>query len=200
MQRFSLFGIIHSPHFNHVFLHPSAGPSKFEIYEFLGDKVLGLIVAEQLFATASSEGGLSTTHANWVNKHTLSRIGELLELDRLIKTRGDIQKDTLLADGFEAFIGAVYLTQGLSFTKDLWYELSQSIDSVSTTNKTYLQEWAHKQQTTPLYTTVKTGGAEHKPIFSCTVTIKNQQAQGIGPSKKSAENAAASVFIQRYIK
>lgn len=185
-------------HLRHVCMHPSFGPSSFERYEFLGDRVVNLVVGSELAALTSlkCEGELSKQSSVWVNGHTLALVAEKLSLDQLIQYRGDIKRKTLLADGFEALCGAIYLDQGLDAVVRFWKQVRRDIKPCAVSNKTKLQEWAHRHSQVPVYNCQRVGGTDHRPEFVATVVIGRLSAKGSGCSKKEAENNAADEFIK----
>ena len=184
-----------------VCTHPSVQRSDFEVYEFLGDKILGFVVAVELLrgGNLNSEGALSQAHSTWVNKHTLAKLGGRIGIETCIKHKGNFKIETLLADGFEAFVGGLYLDQGLDVVVDFWRNVIVGVEPVGVSGKTRLQEWAHGRKEVPQYTVVRVGGSAHQPVFEARVTVGDLMAVGRGISKKDAENTAVRGFIEQHL-
>lgn len=183
-----------------VCTHPSLIHSEFEKYEFLGDKILGFIVATQLIHSSqiSCEGELSKIHSLWVNKRTLTKLGERVGLAKMIHVRGNIKNETLLSDGFEALIGGIYLDRGLQAVIDFWNLITANVEPVGVSNKTTIQEWAHVRKLEPQYKVECVGGSAHQPQFEARLTIGTFSSIGYGTSKKDAENDAANNFVNTH--
>lgn len=193
-------------HLQQAFTHPSAGKTEFERYEFLGDRVIGLIVAYALVKHSSaeeSEGSISKTSASWTSKDTLSQMGEYLQLASYIKVHGDISAKTLNTDGFEALIGAIYLDQtetddishALRVCADFWHRIWPMVRPARVGAKTKLQEWAHQRNEQPIYSCTRVGGPEHMPEFAACVRVGDSSKRGAGNAKQDAEANAASRFL-----
>lgn len=177
-----------------------------ERLEFLGDAVLNLVVSDLLMARfpAWREGELSRMRAQLVNETQLAamarqlEIGPHLQLGKTeLQTNGH-EKNSILADAFEALIAAVYLDGGFecasAFVRSFFSPLLQSPAEAPLTRdyKTELQERAQEiQKVTPLYGLIEETGPDHDKTFLARVTIGGFQATGSGKSKKSAEQAAA---------
>ena len=180
-----------------------------EKVEFLGDRVLGLIIAKKLLEIYPNEkeGILDKKFASLVNKKTCLEIANKLELQKFILTL-DLKKkkikieDKVLADSCEALIGAIYLDKGFLITEKLILNLwSKKIkDSVITQvdAKTKLQELSLKKfKKLPIYKLISNTGPRHKPLFKVAVKLVNTKfftAQG--KSKKDAEQNAAFICLQ----
>ena len=179
-----------------------------ERYEFLGDAVLELVVTHLLcdYFPDLSEGELSKIRASSVNKKTLSRLARKLDLgSSLLLSRGERQsngweKSSILADSFEAVIGAIYLDGGLKaafhFLSGHFLEIFSNLSSskmIVIDYKTRLQEQSQAQyRLTPHYRLVEERGPDHAKEFVVDVHINGKiSGQGIGPSKKEAEQRAA---------
>lgn len=195
--------------------HPSAAASgqglAFERLEFLGDRVLGLVVASWLFEQfpQENEGDLAKRLAALVCKETLIEVGLTLGLDRamiLKRERSSSQEkrlQTLLADGCEALIGAIYLEGGLdeanTFIRRHWHPHLHLSNPPPRDPKSTLQEWAQAQgKPHPTYTVLTTRGPAHAPHFLVQVDVKGlEAAEGEGSSKQLAEKAAAQHFLEK---
>lgn len=197
--------------------HSSAiSPSKrteksYQRLEFLGDRVLGLSVADMLNRQFPSynEGELSRSLNALVRKETCAdvardlKMGEDLRFGESEARSGGAQKEAILADVCEAVIGAVYLDGGFAvafdfvertFGKRLDFSKKKRADS-----KTALQEWAQgRGLEPPTYAEVARTGPDHEPEFIVSVEIAGfKKAQSDGRSKKIAEHRAAEVFLLR---
>ena len=180
--------------------------------EFLGDAVLDLILAELLFIAHPDilEGKLTKMKAAAVRAHSLARISLQMDLGKYLllghgeEETGGRKKPSLLADVFEALLGAVYLSAGLDAARELVkrlfmnllieIEAQQEIFDYKTSLQELLQE--HTKQT-PVYNTVDTLGPPHDRIFVVDVIFGNLViGQGRGPSKQTAQQAAASIALE----
>ncbi|SIS80529.1 ribonuclease III [Paracoccus saliphilus] len=180
--------------------------------EFLGDRVLGLVMAEALFSAdlQASEGQLAPRFNALVRGGTCAAIareiglGEVLKLGRSEMLSGGRRKEALLADGMEAVLAAIYLDAGFDSARKvilrLWADRLDSIDDDPRDPKTALQEWAQSQgMGPPAYEQTKRGGPDHAPVFFITVRLADGQsaeASGAG-TKRSIEQAAAQILLDR---
>jgi ribonuclease-3 len=192
--------------------HRSFGKSNNERLEFLGDSILGYLVAEWLFQrfTAAPEGVLSRIRSSLVNQTTLSSIARELDLGRCLrlgdgekKTGGD--RDSILADALEALIAAIYLDSGLEncgrVVESLFESrLQEDIEIVQQKDpKTQLQEFSQARgHKLPEYSVVKVEGEAHNQIFyvQCSVEGFAKIEACVGNSKRSAEQAAAKEMLK----
>ncbi|MDB6176745.1 ribonuclease III [Paracoccus sp. Z330] len=180
--------------------------------EFLGDRVLGLVMAEALFHadTQASEGQLAPRYNALVKGETCAALarqiglGEVLKLGRSEMLSGGRRKEALLADGMEAVIAAVYLDAGFETARrvvlNLWRDRLDTIEDDPRDPKTALQEWAQANgMKPPAYEQTGRGGPDHAPVFHITVRLDNGEtaaAQGSG-TKRSIEQAAARTLLER---
>ena len=184
-----------------------------EKIEFLGDRVLGLIIAKKLLEIypEEKEGILDKKFASLVNKKKCLEVAKKIELEKYIlvfnpKNKKLVIEDKVVADCLEALIGAVYLDKGLNFTEkfilNLWSE--HIIASVETQidAKTKLQEHSLKEfKVLPTYKLISNTGPRHKPLFKISVKLKNTKYfTSEGASKKEAEQNAASLCLESIIK
>ena len=181
-----------------------------ERQEFLGDRVLGLIVADMLLARFPNEheGDISRRHAALVRMETLGRVATDLELGRHVQmSRGEEQSGgrknaSLLSDVCEAVIAALYQDGGLAvaqaFIAKNWAPLIEENLLPPKDAKTALQEWAQREgYPLPLYTETGRDGPDHDPIFTVEVAVTSlERASGKGGSKRLAEQAAAAKLIE----
>ena len=197
--------------------HPSAPGAvrgqvpAFERLEFLGDRVLGLIIADWLFDLYphEAEGPLSRRLAALVRASTLAEIGRRAGLPEQVQlasnegASGGSANDNIVADALEAVLGAIYLDGGLeparATVRHLWAELIRAEPTAERDAKTRLQEWAQSRGTTlPRYDVVQQSGPSHAPMFEVKVVLPDgRTAQGQGSSKRQAEQAAARNFLDR---
>jgi ribonuclease III len=185
-----------------------------ERLEFLGDAVLDLVLSDHLFHANSemSEGELSKIRASLVNETTLAEVAQEMRLgDHLKLGRGETQsggalKPRLLASGFEALTGAIYLDQGYAAVKSFLLEKFAAKMAALDTQvhyrsdyKTRLQEKVQEvHRRTPAYELVKEEGPDHDKTFSVNILLDNKiLGSGSGKSKKQAEQEAARVALER---
>ena len=183
----------------------------YERLEFLGDRVLGLVVAEMLFEAfpKASEGELSVRLNGLVNAETCAAIADEIGLAALIHTGSDIKSLTdkrlmnVRADVVEALIATIYRDGGLeaarAFINRFWLKRSRETGAARRDAKTELQEWAHqKGNVHPVYAILERTGPDHDPQFTVEVVVKGfQSEQGKGRSKRIAEQAAAEAMLHR---
>ena len=179
--------------------------------EFLGDHVLGLVVSDMLFRAfpRADEGELSRRLADLVRKEACADVAQAIELGGAIRlgasesNAGGRSRIAILADVCEALIGAVFLDGGYeaaaALITRLWDGRMRAPKRPLRDAKTMLQEWAQAQGLpTPAYREVERKGPDHDPEFRVTVELPDRlPAEGIGRSKRSAEQAAASVMLIR---
>lgn len=183
----------------------------YERLEFLGDRVLGLCIAELLHTTFPDavEGELSVRLNALVNAEACAAIADELGLAPFIRTGADIKslKDKRMlnvrADVVEALIATIYLDGGLDavrpFIARYWKQRALEIGAARRDAKTELQEWAHQQgNVQPIYTIISREGPDHEPVFTVEVNVKGfDKAHGEGRSKRIAEQQAAEVVLLR---
>ena len=179
--------------------------------EFLGDRVLGLVVADMLYRglPKANEGELSRSLNSLVRKETCAAIARQLDLGSEMNLgesearTGGANKDAILGDIAEAVIGAIYCDAGLGQAYDVVERLFGThigqAGNVRADPKTTLQEWAQgKGFDPPVYAEVERTGPDHAPEFTISVQISGYAPEiGIGPSKKLAEHKAAEAFLIR---
>jgi ribonuclease-3 len=180
-----------------------------EKIEFLGDRVLGLIIAKKLLEIypEEREGILDKKFASLVNKRKCLEIGKKIELEKYIlifnpKNKKIIIEDKIVADCLEALIGAIYLDKGLNFTEkfvlNLWSEHIRASIVTPIDAKTKLQEYSLKIfKVLPIYKLISNTGPRHKPLFKVAAKLKDTKFFiGEGVSKKDAEQNAASLCYE----
>lgn len=177
----------------------------YERLEFLGDRVLGLVIADLLYKTFPSEkeGDWAVRFTSLVKEHTLAEVSKKLGLDNELITNEDKlrQNESILADVCEAVLGVIYLEKGLETVKKfvfpLWLPyLNEKIMSVKDF-KTQLQEWSQKNKgVIPEYRVLSKTGPEHEPCFEVEVSVPDVgSAVAKGTSKKEAMVSAAKELL-----
>ena len=180
-----------------------------EKLEFLGDRVLGLIIAKKLLEIYpdEKEGILDKKFASLVNKKTCLEIAKKLELNNFILSLNSGKKKTLiedkvLSDSCEALIGAIYLDKGFQVVEkiilNLWSEKIKDSAVTQIDAKTKLQEFSLKKfKRLPIYKLISNTGPRHKPLFKVAVKlIDTKFFTAQGNSKKDAEQNAAIICLQ----
>jgi len=184
-----------------------------EKIEFLGDRVLGLIIAKKLLEIypKEKEGILDKKFASLVNKKKCLEIAKKIDLEKYILVSNPKNKkikieDKVIADCLEALIGALYLDQGFNVTEKFilnqWSEHILASVVTQIDPKTKLQEYSLKIfKKLPTYKLISNTGPRHKPLFKVAVKIKNTKFfTGNGSSKKDAEQNAANLCLESVIK
>ena len=178
-----------------------------EKIEFLGDRVLGLVIAKKLLELYpdEKEGILDKKFASLVNKNTCLEIAKKIELNKYILTIDGNKKkkieDKVIADSCEALIGAIYLDKGFNFTEkiimNLWKSNIERSVITQIDAKTKLQEYSLKRfKKLPIYKVISNTGPRHKPIFKISVKLINSKTYlAEGMSKKDAEQKAALICL-----
>ena len=184
-----------------------------EKIEFLGDRVLGLVIAKKLLEIypEEKEGILDKKFSSLVNKKKCLEIAKKIELEKYIlvfnpKNKKITIEDKVIADCLEALIGAIYLDKGLNYTEkfilNLWSDHITASVITQIDAKTKLQEYSLKVfKALPVYKLISNTGPRHKPLFKVAVKLKDTKfftAQG--NSKKDAEQNAATLYIESNLK
>lgn len=182
-----------------------------ERLEFLGDRVLGLVIAARLIERfpKDPEGDLSRRQAALVRRETLAEIardldlGAWLEVARSEEEGGGRNNPAILADCLEAVIGALFLDGGLAaaegFVRRQWEGRIEAMATPPRDAKTALQEWAQgRGLARPVYEVVRAEGPPHAPIFEVRVSLSDlAPLSASAPSKRAAEQAAADAMLRR---
>ncbi len=193
--------------------HRSAAGRHNERLEFLGDAVLGYVIAEQLFTSrnADAEDALTLMRASLVRRETLAEIALQLDLGSCLKlgsgerSSGGHKRASILADALEAILGAVHVDGGIEAARQVIYRLfgermsKLNVEDVKDP-KTRLQE--HLQGANlalPVYNIVETTGSAHERVFrvSCTIPELALEVTGEGTSRRAAEKIAADIMLKR---
>tara|TARA_B100001121_G_scaffold204037_1_gene178547 strand:- start:1726 stop:2394 length:669 start_codon:yes stop_codon:yes gene_type:complete len=180
-----------------------------EKIEFLGDRVLGLVVAKKLLEIYPNEkeGILDKKFASLVNKKTCLEIAKNIELEKYLltlnaKNKKNIIEDKVLSDSCEALIGSVYLDKGFTVVEklilNLWSNHIKNSVITQVDAKTKLQEFSLKRfKKLPIYKVISNTGPKHKPLFKVGVKLVNTKYfVSVGKSKKDAEQNAAIICLQ----
>ncbi|MCY4031051.1 MAG: ribonuclease III [Hyphomicrobiales bacterium] len=193
----------------HALIHRSAAPKvgqNNERMEFLGDRVLGLLTAYTLYQVTDefSEGELALRLNAFVKRSSCSRIAETWNLWDYVNlgrsernSASERSRENILADAFEAVLGAVFIDGGLdaanAVVEEYYNRFLETSDANLIDPKTQLQEWLHKQGgSSPVYRELKRRGSVHAPVFTVEVDAGDAgNAQAEGTSKRRAERQAA---------
>ena len=187
---------------------PGAGHRTYERLEFLGDRVLGLVVAHLLLARfpTDAEGALTHRLVALVRRESLTAVATGLDLGRWLRTSASeagTVRPAILADCCEAVIGAIYLDGGFAaaqtFVTRHWAPLVEKVQVPPRDAKMALQEWAHARGVAaPVYRVVSALGPAHATTFTVEVTLAGRPPQtAAGATKRSAERAAAALMLER---
>ncbi len=194
--------------------HRSAGVNNNERLEFLGDSILGYVIAQQLYGRfpAASEGSLSRLRASLVNETSLAglarkhKLGDYLLLGQGEMKSGGYDRDSILSDALEAIMGAIFKDQGIAacqhwiewLFEDKLHDLPLDSDGQKDP-KTRLQELMQaKRLDLPEYILLSMGGSAHEQTFTvqCAVQLIADTTTGVGISRKKAEQQAAEQMLE----
>ncbi len=189
----------------------SPGRADNQRLEFLGDRVLGLVMAEALLAADAQarEGQLAPRFNALVRKETCADVareiglGDILKLGRSEMLTGGRRKEALLGDAMEAVIAAVYVDAGFEVARKLilrlWGHRIAGVEPDARDAKTSLQEWAQARgMPPPAYVETARSGPDHAPVFTLRVTLASgENAEATASSKRVAEQAAARSLLER---
>jgi ribonuclease-3 len=193
--------------------HRSAGGADNERLEFLGDAVLSFVIAEMLYREFGDapEGDLSRYRAALVSGETLADVGEALDIGARLRLgpgelrSGGFRRRSILADAFEALLGAIYLDGGLEAARAvvgrLWAPRIATLRAAPPPKdpKTQLQEWLQARSLgLPAYSVETISGEPHEQLFAvrCTVAALGASAEGSGSSRRRAEQQAAERVLE----
>lgn len=192
--------------------HPSfSKKNNYERLEFLGDRVLGLIISDEIFHSYpdDSEGNLAKKISFLVCKNTLIKIADELRLEKHFIISKNIKEnsfDSIKANSLEALIAAIYLDSNFSNTyrivKKLWNNCIQKINLDYHDPKSKLQEWSLKTNNIlPVYEVKKKEGPDHNPIFTVNLKLNGKiHSIGVGKNKQDAEVMAAEKALKEIVK
>ena len=185
--------------------HASLDPAQsYERLEFLGDRVLGLVVAQMLLDRfpEENEGQISRRFAALVNAGSLSQIGAALGLAHHIRAGAGVTNEAIVADVVEALIAAIYRDGGFAaaeqFVRRIWAPRIETVSRPPRDPKTALQEWAQAgTHGLPSYHDTSREGPDHAPSFTVEVRIEGfEPVQAVGASKRAAERDAAAIMLR----
>lgn len=192
-------------------IHPSAGPENNQRLEFLGDAVLQLAMSEVIYAAHPhmEEGGMTFLRARMVREETLCAVARKLNVGKNLKMEygcemsGGRNRPAILADAMEAILAAIYLDGGFAeaaaLVQRLWPKETEVALPPVTDNKTKLQEYLQARGlSAPEYYMIAEDGPAHLRVFTMGVRCNGaDMGQGVGNSKKKAEQAAAGVALEK---
>lgn len=198
-------------HLELALVHPSQDPSRraksFQRLEFLGDRILGLVIAEYLYYRfpKGKEGELAKRYASLVCREACQIVAEDIDIRSALSLPEDLYPSgSVLADALEALIGAIYIDGGLkaatTFIITRWQPLLKQQTIMPLDPKTTLQEWVQDRlKVPPHYEVLGISGPDHAPLFLVRVSVEGYGAtEATGPSKKQAERAAARLFLETF--
>ncbi len=192
--------------------HSSTADDKnYERLEFLGDRVLGLIMADALFQRFpnEAEGGMARRHSALVQGRTIAAVGQMTGIGEHIimsiaeRASGGSEKENIVADVMEAMLGAIYLDGGLDAAREvisrLWGETIDTLTDAPLDPKTELQEWVQARGLPlPAYEIIEKIGPDHAPEFVLEVRVEGEKpVTANGASRRQAEKTAARVMLRR---
>ena len=196
-------------HLTLALTHKSMGSPHNERLEFLGDAILSLVMAKWLYTQypKDNEGTLSALRAKLVNQQTLAEIATTLQLEKHLQTGPSCRtpySPSMLANGLEAILGALYLDGGLPVCQEAierWWEARldhYTPDNLAKNYKSLLQEWCQSVKCAlPTYTIIHTGGQAHAPHYTvrCALPGTEQHTEGQDATKQQAEQFAARAML-----
>ncbi|MDR1333530.1 MAG: ribonuclease III [Holosporales bacterium] len=178
---------------------------QFERLEFLGDRVLGIVVAEYIFSTFNvEEGVMSRMFSAFVCASSCKDVALKIGLDKYLVTASSslATNETVLADTMESVIGAVFVDGGYEASKMIilrgWDEIFKGYDDINYDPKTKLQELCQRKTgATPQYDVISITGLDHCPIVTVSVAIGSESVTATGSSRKKAETLAARLLLEK---
>lgn len=191
--------------------HSSKGTDNYERLEFLGDRVLGLVIAEILFRCFpfEKEGSLARRHSALACTDTLARIARELDVPSIViassaeLSSGGNKQNNLLADCMEAIIGAIFLDKDYAACQEvitaLWGDMIYTLSQPPVDSKTALQEWAQARALpVPTYDIISRDGPDHAPQFTVRVTVEGYEPmEAIGNSRRTTEKLVAQIMLEK---
>lgn len=196
---------------SHALTHSSASGTTYERLEFLGDRVLGLVVADWLYAAfpQDSEGALNRRMSDLVRRDACAAVARALDvgphikLERAARAGGVQHSDNVLGDVCEALIAALYLDGGMDAARRLirtqWAVLLDARQAAQKDPKSALQEWAQgRGLPLPSYAVIGQSGPDHAPLFDIEVQVAGHDpVVASAPSKQEAQKRAASDMLAK---
>jgi ribonuclease III len=195
--------------FKKIFNQQVKFKKEFQRLEFLGDRVIGLILASVLYDTFKDfdEGSLAKLYSVLTSSVTIEKIAKKIGLDIFLekyKINNITRKK--LTDFMEAILGSLYIEQGLNKTRNivivLWEKEINNNKSIKGDPKSLLQEWSQaKNLGLPIYNFIKKSGPDHSPHFTVQINVQKYKSMiGEGKSIQDAQKIAAQIFIDKYLK
>ena len=192
--------------------HKSVGADNYERLEFLGDRVLGAVIADWLYTQfpTEPEGKLTRRFHHLVSREVCARVArsigipEVVKLGQQARADGGSNSDNILGDVMEALIGACFVTHGFEACADmvrrLWADMVMGHAGKSKHPKSALQEWAAgNRRKVPEYRLVERSGPDHAARFTVAVSVNGVgEAEATGSSMRDAETLAAEAFMKRF--
>jgi len=181
----------------------------YERLEFLGDRVVGVVVAGMLYDAfpKEKEGDMAKRFVALTRESTLAEIARKMGLPALLNTTEDElrENDSVLSDVCEAVMAALYLDKGLDCVKQvmkpLWMPYLKNTPKAPQDAKSAVQEWAQKKYgMLPTYQVIGRTGEDHNPEFTVQISVGKHKAEAVGSSKKNAEQAAAAALLAKVVK
>ena len=196
---------------NEALLHPSVVPTNMaalnnQRLEFLGDRVIGLVIADALFSATDDEreGHLTRRYADCVENARLAKIARDLDIGSALVVQQNTSladKNKVLADALEALIGAIWRDGGIDAARrvifSIWGDLIANDSSAAKDFKPHLQEFAHQHHVPmPKYTITDRTGPDHALVFTITVDCDGRTASAEASSRRAAEQKAAETWLK----
>ena len=191
-----------------IFNHDKKAKQEFQRLEFLGDRVLALVLSHEVYNrfTKYNEGRLATFFSYLTSTSTLSKIAKKIQLDLFIKKKKfNNISDKVLSDFVEAILGSLYIDSGIdtvrSLILELWMEEIKKNKDLRRDAKSILQEWTQANGLgLPIYKVLKKKGLDHQPTFEIELKVKDFDAiLGNGKSLQIAQKKTAEKFIKKFI-
>lgn len=195
--------------FKKIFYQETEFKKEFQRLEFLGDRVIGLVLASVLYEKFKDfdEGSLAKLYSFLTSAVTIEKIAKKIGLDIFLeKHKFNNISRKVLTDFIEAILGALYIEQGFKKTRNiviaLWEKEINNNKSIKGDPKSLLQEWSQAQNLgLPVYNFLKKSGPDHSPYFTVQINIhKYKSLIGEGNSIQEAQKIAAQIFIDKYLK
>ena len=194
--------------FSKIFNHDKLAKQEFQRLEFLGDRVLALILSHEIYNRFArfNEGRLATIFSYLTSSYTLSKIAKKIQLDLFIEKKNFKNiSDKVLSDFIEAILGSLYIDSGIDVVRslivELWMEEIKKNKDLRRDAKSILQEWTQANGLgLPVYKVLKKKGLDHQPTFEIELKVKNFDViLGNGKSLQIAQKKTAEKFIKNFI-
>lgn len=182
-------------------IHPSFGSSKFEVLEFVGDRVIAMIVTNAIWKMRPENEKIYAHHfVAATNKSALLKVGQSMGLAQVVQWKGcKSHQNTIISDACEAVFGAIYLDSNIEIAEEIFLRfwqpgLLQPLKSIDP--KSYLYNWANAEGYEINYELLKQEGLPHQKKYTVSMTIGKFTIAGYGKSIKEAEKNAAQRFLE----